>query len=926
MSKTSSAPSSEASSAALARPRRQARSRAKSKRSSQSTCIGPGAASLVCVTTPLLALSLDARQPRERVVDDREILLVDALAAACRQQLAGGRRGQHGHPRRPPGLQGQQQVLLHHVDIEPGLFGELEHERRPVGQRGRGDHAGQHRLDRHLAGDPALLGDQQALAEGRDLHREVQVDGGLHEHGLAVAADVDDLGADRLQDRPDPVEHLGLAADHDRELAAFQGGHAARDRAVEHGGAGGGHLPRQLPGQPGAHGAHVHVDLAGAEAREDAVVPLGHGQQRGRVGHHREDHLGRGRDLARGVCELEPLLDQPGGLGLGAVVAGDVMARVEQPSGDPTAHDPEPDESEVGHAASLAPLRRAPRCRACNRLQQDAIAAVAALSMGADRRGCHRWPVPWAGHGSRVMAACWIGAYTAPLCRRTGRATTTTKLIGGPALTTTSRPAAQGPSGQARRGKHPGLALAVIAGAQLMVVLDATLVNIALPHIQEALHFSTTGLSWVLNAYTLTFGGLLLLGGRAGDILGRRRVFIAGILLFTLASLLGGLASSEAWLLAARALQGVGGAIASPTALALITTNFAEGPERNRAFGVFAAVSGSGAAVGLIAGGMLTSWLSWRWVLFVNVPIGIAIALLARLYINESEPQPGRFDLGGALTSTAGMASLVYGFIRAAASGWGDRVTLGAFAAAVVLLASFVLVELGSEQPITPLHLFANRNRSSAHLIRLLLIAGMFGMFFFITQFVQEVLAFSPLRAGLAFLPTTVTLYGSARLAARLLPRFGPKPLMVGGIAVTTVGMLWLTQVSATTGYVPGLLGPLLLFGIGMGFPFVTLTLVALSEVEPRDTGAASSLVNVVQQPGRYLGLAILVTVFGTASRAAAAHPLAGVAQRVQAQEILVHGIGSAFSTASVFTACALLGALVAIRARPAQEARPGSG
>src|SRR6266508_4162870 len=237
----------------------------------------------------------------------------------------------------------------------------------------------------------------------------------------------------------------------------------------------------------------------------------------------------------------------------------------------------------------------------------------------------------------------------------------------------------------ARRSRHPGLALAVIMACQLMVILDATIVNIALPNIQHALHFSITSLSWVLNAYTLTFGGLLLLGGRAGDILGRRRVFIAGILLFTLASLLGGLASSEAWLLAARALQGVGGAIASPTALALITTNFAEGPERNRAFGVFAAVSGSGAAVGLIAGGMLTSWLSWRWVLFVNVPIGIVIALLARQYINESEPQPGRFDLGGALTSTAGMAALVYGFIRAAQEGWRDAGTVGSFAAAVIL-------------------------------------------------------------------------------------------------------------------------------------------------------------------------------------------------------------------------------------------------
>jgi EmrB/QacA subfamily drug resistance transporter len=476
---------------------------------------------------------------------------------------------------------------------------------------------------------------------------------------------------------------------------------------------------------------------------------------------------------------------------------------------------------------------------------------------------------------------------------------------------------------EALRAAYPGLTLAVIVACQMMVILDITVVNVALPSIQRSLHFSATGLSWVVNAYTLTFGGLLLLGGRAGDILGRRRVFVAGILLFSFASLLGGFATSVGWLLAARALQGVGGAIASPTALALITTNFPEGPERTRAFGLYATVSAAGASIGLILGGMLTSWVSWRWVLFVNVPIGVAIALLAPLFIGESERRSGRFDLAGALTSTAGMASLVYGFIHAASSGWGDRTTLAAFAAALVLLASFLLVELRTEQPITPLHLFADRDRSGAHLIRLLLVAGMFGMFFFMTQFVQEVLAFSPLRAGFAVLPTTVALFASARAAARLLPRFGPKPLMVAGIAVTAVGMLWLTQVSASTAYFPGLFGPLLLFGIGIGFPFVTLTLVALSGVEPRDSGAAASLVNVTQQLGGTLGLAILVTVFGTASRAAARHPLAGVTPRVQAHEILVHGIGSSFTAASVFTASALLAAVVAIRATPAGERRP---
>src|SRR5512132_176452 len=286
--------------------------------------------------------------------------------------------------------------------------------------------------------------------------------------------------------------------------------------------------------------------------------------------------------------------------------------------------------------------------------------------------------------------------------------------------------------GAARRGHHPGIALAVIAASQLMVVLDATIVNIALPHIREALNFSTTSLSWVLNAYTLTFGGLLLLGGRAGDILGRRRVFITGILLFSLASLLGGLATSSGWLLAARALQGVGGAIASPTALALITTNFAEGPARNRAFGVFAAVSGSGAAVGLLLGGMLTSWLSWRWVLFVNVPIGILLAVAAPLYIAESERQPGRFDVAGALTSTAGMTSLVYGFIRAAQEGWSDAGTIASFAAAVVLLLAFLLVETRTAQPITPLHMFRNRNRAGSYAIMLALAAALFGMFFFL--------------------------------------------------------------------------------------------------------------------------------------------------------------------------------------------------
>src|SRR6266704_550021 len=334
------------------------------------------------------------------------------------------------------------------------------------------------------------------------------------------------------------------------------------------------------------------------------------------------------------------------------------------------------------------------------------------------------------------------------------------------------------PPGAARRGVHPALTLTVIAASQLMVVLDATIVNIALPHIQSALHFSTTSLSWVLNAYTLTFGGLLLLGGRAGDILGRRRVFGAGIVVFTAASLAGGLAQAAGWLLAARAAQGVGGAIASPAVLAMITASFADGRERARALGIYTAVVMGGGSLGLVLGGVITEWVSWRWVLFINVPIGVLVALAAPLFLPETGRQPGHFDVTGALTSTAGMVSLVYGIIRAAAAGWSDRVALGAFAAAVMLLAGFLYHESRARQPITPLRLFADRRRAGSFLTRLLVVAGMFGMFFFLTQFVQEILGFSPLRAGISFLPMTAALFGVSRLSPRLVSRFQPWTLM----------------------------------------------------------------------------------------------------------------------------------------------------
>ncbi|MGI5452571.1 MFS transporter [Streptomyces sp. CA-249302] len=492
-------------------------------------------------------------------------------------------------------------------------------------------------------------------------------------------------------------------------------------------------------------------------------------------------------------------------------------------------------------------------------------------------------------------------------------------------------------------GGGSGMALLVIASCQLMVVLDITIVNIALPHIQRALDFSTTSLSWVVNAYTLTFGGLLLLGGRTGDILGRRRMFIYGVLLFALASLLGGLAQTSGQLLAARALQGVGGAVASPTSLALISTTFREGPERNRAFGVFAAVSSGGGAIGLLAGGMIVEWLNWRWVLFVNVPIGLLIALAAPRWIKESERHPGHFDLAGAFTSTVGMVLLVYGFIRAAQEGWRDALTLASFGAAIVVLAAFVLIERGSRQPITPLHMFADRNRAGTYGIMLSLAAAIFGMFFFLTLFVQDVLGFSPLEAGLAFLPVSALIAIGAGLASQFLPRFGPKPFMVVGAVLAAAGLAWLTLTDVHSTYAGSILGPMLVFSLGMGMEFVSLTLMALSNVTPQETGAASGLLNATQQVGGSLGLSILVTMFGTASTNEAQKQIprflaqATPAERLRfrhtgqlpkpwSDEVLTAGISAAFVMAAIFTLIAALIAVLAIQVRPSDLERLKGG
>ncbi|HSZ39402.1 MAG TPA: MFS transporter [Trebonia sp.] len=458
-------------------------------------------------------------------------------------------------------------------------------------------------------------------------------------------------------------------------------------------------------------------------------------------------------------------------------------------------------------------------------------------------------------------------------------------------------------------------------GAQLMIILDATVVNIALPHIQTGLHFSLANLSWVLNGYTLTFGGLLLLGGRAGDILGRRRMFIAGIAIFTLSSLAGGLATSSAMLLAARAIQGVGGALASPAVLALVISAFPEGKERTRALAIYTGVVTGGSSLGLVLGGVITQWLDWRWVLFINVPIGIGVLAATPLFVSETPRQPGRFDLAGAITSTGGVAAVVYGFIRAASNGWGDRVGIGAFVAGAVLLVAFVLTERRAQQPITPLRLFADAGRSGSFVARLLLVAGMFGMFYFLTQFVQEILGFSPLRAGIAFMPMTIALFAVSRFAPRLMPVIGPRRLMITGMFPVIAGMAWLWRVAPGTGYWDGVFGPMLLFGVGMGLVFVPLTTASLAGVSPRDSGAASGMVNVMQQVGGSLGLSVLVAVFGTAYSGALAHPAAGLSALAARQHALIHGMSSAYGLAAIFDVVALLLIVTLIRV-PAP--RPG--
>jgi EmrB/QacA subfamily drug resistance transporter len=407
------------------------------------------------------------------------------------------------------------------------------------------------------------------------------------------------------------------------------------------------------------------------------------------------------------------------------------------------------------------------------------------------------------------------------------------------------------------------LALALLAATQFVVVLDASIVNVALPSIGRALDFSQDNLAWVVNAYTLVFGGFLLLGGRLADLLGRRRVFMSGLVVFSLASLAGGLAQSETWLIIARAVQGLGAAIVSPAALSMVTTMFAEGAERNKALGIWGAVAGSGGAAGVLLGGMLTQWAGWEWVLLVNVPIGLLMTFLSPRLLVESRRESGTryFDVAGAVTVTAGLAVFVYALVDANQAGWGSARTLGLLGASVALLATFVAIESRAGHPLMPFSIFRLRTLRGANVVGLLIGMSLFSMFFFISLYLQQVLHYSALKAGFAYLPLALFIIFSAGAASQLVTRIGFKPTLMTGLLFIAAGLLWFSRVSADGGYVSDVLFPSILAAIGLGFSFVPVTIAAVTGTTPAEAGLASGLINTSQQVGGALGLAILVAV-----------------------------------------------------------------
>jgi len=411
-------------------------------------------------------------------------------------------------------------------------------------------------------------------------------------------------------------------------------------------------------------------------------------------------------------------------------------------------------------------------------------------------------------------------------------------------------------------GSRKGLALALLALTQFVIVLDASIVNVALPSIGRALDFNQDDLSWVVNAYTLTFGGFLLLGGRLADLLGRRRVFIAGLILFSLASLAGGLAQSDVWLIAARAVQGLGAAIISPAALSLVTTMFAEGAERNRALGVWGAVAGSGGAAGVLLGGILTQYAGWEWVLFVNVPIGLAAAFVSPRLLPESRDEgPRVFDVAGATTVTAGLALFVYALVDANNAGWGSTQTIGLIAISVALLGAFILIERRTSNPLMPFSIFRLRTLRGADVVGLLIGMSLFGVFFFLSLYMQQVLGYDALKTGFAYLPLALNIIVSAGVASQLVTRIGFKPTLIAGMLLVGGGLIWFAQVSPTGGYVSDVLFPSIILAWGLGLAFVPVTVAAVTGTRPDEAGLASGLINTAQQVGGALGLAILAAV-----------------------------------------------------------------
>jgi len=406
------------------------------------------------------------------------------------------------------------------------------------------------------------------------------------------------------------------------------------------------------------------------------------------------------------------------------------------------------------------------------------------------------------------------------------------------------------------------IALALLAMTQFIVILDASIVNVALPSIGKDLEFSQDNLSWVVNAYVLTFGGFLLLGGRMADLLGRRRIFIGGLILFGLASLAGGLAQSDAWLIAARAAQGIGAALISPAALSIVTTTFTEGVERNKALGVWGAVAGAGGAAGVLLGGVLTEYLGWEWVLLVNTPIALIAAFLApRLLAESRDERASTFDVPGAVSVTAGLALLVYGLVNAEQAGWGSTETFVFLGAAVALLALFVVIELRTKHPLMPFSIFRLRTLRGANMVALLIAMSLFSMFFFISLYLQQVLGYTALEAGLAYLPLSVLIIVSAGVGSQLVTRVGFKPTLIAGTLFTAAGLLWFSQVSPDGTFVGDVLFPSMLAAVGLGLSFVTFTIAGVTGTDNSDAGLASGILNTSQQVGGALGLAITATV-----------------------------------------------------------------